>query len=384
MRTVSVFGSTGSIGCNTLSLLGAEHHVKVLTAARNAAKLADQAIAHKAELAVIEDETLLPELTSRLSGTSVRATAGQTALIEAAQEPVDWAMSAIIGSAGLAPTLALAGSARTLALANKESMVCAGELVNAKCAASGCQLIPVDSEHSAIFQALAGQDSKQVRRVLLTSSGGPFRTWSLAQMKEASLADTLNHPNFSMGQRITIDSATMFNKALEVIEAQQLFAVTSEQIDVVVHPQQIVHSMVEFQDMTILAQLGSPDMRGAIGYALHYPQRKPLPIEPLDFMTLSRLDFEPPDETRFPALRLAREVLVHGGLTGTVFNAAKEVALDKFIAGHIGFLDMADLIAYVLDRLVEESAVQHSTEGLDIVMGMDKSARDIGQTWRPT
>lgn len=384
MLSVSIFGSTGSIGQNTVSLLEEGTHVRAITCASNVELLAEQAKSLNAEIAVVADAAKYQDLKDALTGTNVKTAAGAEAIRDAACLEVDWAMSAIVGSAGLSPTLEMAKHAKVLALANKESMVCAGELVNAACATSGCQLIPVDSEHSAVFQALHAGQKSEISRIILTSSGGPFRDWPREQMRGATLAQALNHPNFDMGQRISIDSATMFNKALELIEAQHLFDVAPDQIEAVIHPQQYVHSMVEFRDNSIIAQIAAPDMRGAIGYALHYPERLPLPVAKLDFASAGRWDFQPPDETRFPALKLAREVMQAGGLSGTVFNAAKEAALDHFIAGKIGFLDMADLIAYVLDQLGPESAQRYSTEGLEVVMDMDNKARTIGHNWRPS
>jgi len=387
-RTVSIFGSTGSIGCNTVDLLqrqgGADvYDVKVLTGARNITLLAEQAVLLKADVAVTADASQLKALTEALAGTGIRSAAGSDALRDAAGFDVDWAMSAIVGSAGLAPTLEMAEHAGILALANKESLVCAGELVKSTCAKSGCRLLPVDSEHCAIFQALAGGKGEDISRIILTASGGPFRDWTLGQMADATLAQAMTHPNWDMGQRISIDSATMFNKALEVIEAHQLFDVVADQIEVVVHPQSIIHSMIEYNDLSVIAQLGAPDMRGAIGFALNWPDRAILPVEKLDFNAISRLDFATPDEIRFPALRLARRVLQIGGLAGAVFNAAKESALDRFIAGDIGFLDMAQLVETVLEDLHVKAGQSSSLEGLDAVIAIDIEARAMGLNWMP-
>jgi 1-deoxy-D-xylulose-5-phosphate reductoisomerase len=387
-RTVSIFGSTGSIGCNTVDLLlrqgGAEvYDVKVVTGAKNIKLLAEQAVSLKVDVAVTADAALLDALTEALEGTGITANAGADALRNAAMIQVDWAMSAIVGSAGLAPTLEMAKQAGILALANKESLVCAGELVKATCAKSGCTLVPVDSEHCAIFQALAGGKDADISRIILTASGGPFRDWTLDEMADATLSQAMAHPNWDMGQRISIDSATMFNKALEVIEAHQLFDVSADQIEVVVHPQSIIHSMIEYNDYSVIAQLAAPDMRGAIGFALNWPERPPLPVEQLNFGALARLDFATPDEDRFPALRLARRVLEIGGLAGAVFNAAKESALDRFISGDIGFLDMAKLIETVLEDLHVKASQSSSVEGLETVMAIDKKARTLGQNWMP-
>ncbi len=387
-RTVSIFGSTGSIGCNTVDLLlrqgGAEvYDVKVVTGARNIKLLAEQAVSLKTDVAVTADASRLDALTEALEGTGITATAGADALREAAMIKVDWAMSAIVGSAGLTPTLEMAKQAGILALANKESLVCAGELIKATCAKSGCILVPVDSEHCAIYQALTGGKNGDISRIILTASGGPFRDWTSEQMADATLTQAMAHPNWDMGQRISIDSATMFNKALEVIEAHQLFDVSANQIEVVVHPQSIIHSMIEYNDYSVIAQLAAPDMRGAIGFALNWPERSPLPVEQLDFSTMSRLDFATPDEDRFPALRLARRVLEIGGLAGAVFNAAKESALDRFISGDIGFLDMARLVETVLEDLHVKASQASSLEGLETVMAIDKEARTMGQNWMP-
>jgi len=387
-RTVSVFGSTGSIGRNTVDLLirqgGADaYNVKVVTGAQNIKLLAEHAVLLKADLAVTADVSQLEALTSALDGTGITATAGPDALRDAAKAKVDWAMSAIVGSAGLAPTLELAKQVGILALANKESLVCAGELIKATCANSGCMIVPVDSEHCAIYQALAGGNNGDISRIILTASGGPFRNWTSDQMAEATLEQAMAHPNWDMGQRISIDSATMFNKALEVIEAHQLFGVSTDQIEVVVHPQSIIHSMIEYNDYSVIAQLAAPDMRGAIGFSLNWPKRSPLPIKQLDFSTMSRLDFASPDEARFPALRLARRVLEIGGLAGAVFNAAKESALDRFISGNIGFLDMATLVETVLEDLHIKASQSSSIDGLEAVMAIDKEARTMGQQWMP-
>ena len=387
-RTVSIFGSTGSIGCNTVELLVQQggvdaYDVKVVTGAKNVHLLAQQAISLNADIAVTADETLLGALQEALKGTEISAAAGTEALKDAAKINVDWGMSAIVGSAGLAPTLELAKQAGILALANKESLVCAGELVKATCAKSGCKLVPVDSEHSAVFQALQGANGDDISRIILTTSGGPFRDWTREEMADVTLEQALAHPNFAMGQRISIDSATMFNKALEVIEATELFDVEAANVEVVVHRQQIIHSMVEYADNAIIAQLGAPDMRGAIGYAINWPNRAPLPVEKLDFGKLGRLDFATPDENLFPALRLARRVLEIGGLAGAVFNAAKESALDRFISGEIGFLDMARLVESVLEDLHLKAGQLTSLDGLEVVLAIDSEARARGQNWMP-
>jgi 1-deoxy-D-xylulose-5-phosphate reductoisomerase len=385
-RRISIFGATGSIGRNTVALIDAQggaerYQVTALTGAGNIDLLAKQARRLEAEVAVTVDTGRLAELELALEGSGIAAAAGPEALLAAASEPVDWAMSAIVGAAGLAPGLRLAEHGGGLALANKESMVCAGELLKRTCAAHGTRLIPVDSEHSAIFQALQGERISEVERIILTASGGPFRDWSAKRMTTATPSQAKAHPNWDMGERISIDSATMFNKALEVIEAHALFDVNPERIEVLVHPQSIVHSMVGFRDGSVIAQLGPSDMRGAIGYALNWPERRSLPVERLDFAAIGRLDFTPADSERFPALRLAREVLTLGGLAGAVFNAAKEAALDAFLAGAIGFLDMAVLVEHVLEKLGPDAADYGPGYDLEAVMALDAAARRMSEVW---
>jgi 1-deoxy-D-xylulose-5-phosphate reductoisomerase len=385
-RRVSVFGSTGSVGCNTIALLeeqgGAEvYDVVALSGSGNVRLLAEQARRLRAWTAVTADPDRLDELTAALEGSDVEAAAGPAALADAASEPVDWAMSAIVGAAGLEPGLRMAARGGVLALANKESMVCAGELLRRTCATGGTRLIPVDSEHSAIYQALRGETADEVERLILTASGGPFRDWTPAQMAAATPAQARAHPNWDMGERISIDSATMFNKALEVIEARALFDVPPDRIEVVVHPQSVVHSMVGFRDGSIIAQLGPSDMRGAIGFALNWPERLALPVPRLDLAALGRLEFAPADPARFPALGLARRVLDMGGLAGAVFNAAKEAALDAYLLGSIGFLDMAVLVEHVLEQLGPDAAGQGPGYDLDAVMQLDGEARRLAGQW---
>jgi 1-deoxy-D-xylulose-5-phosphate reductoisomerase len=385
-RRISILGATGSVGQQTVGLIealgGAERfEVVALTGSGNVGLLARQAMRLGAEVAVTADEGRLAELELALAPSGTAAAAGAEALLAAASEPVDWAMSAIVGAAGLAPGLRLAEHGGVLALANKESMVCAGELVQRTCAAHGTKLVPVDSEHSAIFQALTGERAAEVERIILTASGGPFRDWPKARMAAVTPAEARAHPNWDMGERISIDSATMFNKALEMIEAQALFGVNPERIEVLVHPQSIVHSMVGFRDGSIIAQLGPSDMRGAIGFALNWPERRPLPVERLDFAAIGRLDFAPADPERFPALRLAREVMAAGGLAGAVFNAAKEAALDAYLAGRVGFLDMAVLVEHVLEKLGPEAAAHGPGYDLEAVTALDARARRLGGTW---
>lgn len=352
---ISVLGSTGSIGCNTLDVIRhfsaeREFEIVALTGRDNVELLARQASEFNAQIAVTAEPKAYSELKSLLSGTDIEAACGEPALVEAASRPADWVMAGIVGIAGLSPTLAAAATGATIALANKECLVCAGELFLSECEKAGSELLPVDSEHNAIFQTFEERNREGVERIILTASGGPFRTWSLEQMADVTPRTAAAHPNWEMGIRISIDSAAMFNKALEMIEARHLFKVSPSEIEVVVHPQSIIHSMVGYRDGSVLAQLGQPDMRTAIGYALAWPKRGHLPVKRLDFAKLSRLDFEAPDETRFPAIRLAREAMETGGYAGTVLNGAKEAALDAFIADDIGFLEMAEGVEAALQR----------------------------------
>ncbi len=380
-RRISIFGVTGSIGENTVDLLrrAQGYQVVALSGGRNVARLAQLARELRAEVAVVADVALLPDLRAALSGSGVEASAGPDALIEAALRPADWVMSAIVGAAGLAPGLAALTTGATLALANKESLVTAGPLMLATAAQHGARILPVDSEHSAIFQALSGEDITAVERIILTASGGALRDWPVDKLAGATLQDALAHPNWAMGQRITIDSASMFNKALEVIEAKEFFGVSPAQIEVVIHPESIIHSAVAFHDGAIMAHLGAPDMRHAIGYALNWPTRAPLPVARLDFAALGKLTFRAPDLARYPALRLAQEVMQAGGMAGAVFNAAKEVALDQFIAGKIGFMQMSDLVDSTLGRLFADPAVGQVATSLDDVLAIDHLARVIAR-----
>lgn len=352
-RRVSIFGATGSIGQNTIDLISRDrdaYDVVALTGASNIKLLADDAIRLGADVAVTADETQLDALRSALAGSGVEAAAGQAALIEAGGRPADWVMSAIVGAAGLAPGICALQQGATLALANKESLVCAGALMLETAKAHDARLLPVDSEHSAVFQALVGEDISTVERIIITASGGAFRDWPLDKLATATLAEASAHPNWDMGQRITIDSASMFNKALELIETREYFGVSPSQIEVLVHPESLIHAMVGFQDGALMAHVGPHDMRHAIGYALHWPTRQRLPVERLDMAKIGALTFRAPDEVRWPALRLAREVMERGGLSGAVFNAAKESALDGFIAGALSFPGMAEVVENVLNE----------------------------------
>ena len=373
-KRLSILGVTGSIGASTVSVieaLGTENFETVaVTGHANITALAERARALNAQIAVTADSGRLGDLREALAGTGIEAAAGPEALIEAAQRPVDWVMSAIVGAAGLHPTLAAAEQGATVALANKECLVAAGSLFLSAIAESGARLLPVDSEHNAIFQLVAAEDTP-IERLLLTASGGPFRDWTLEQMAAASPKQAVAHPNWSMGARISIDSASMFNKALEMIEAGHLFQVTPDQIEVVVHRQSIIHSMIGYRDGSILAHLGPSDMRVAIGYALAWPERPSLPVERLDFAALGSLDFQAPDEGRFAPLRLAREAMASGGKACCILNAAHEVALDGFISGQIGFLDMARLVEDTITAL----NMSGSANTIDEVFAIDAEAR---------
>ena len=380
MRRISIFGATGSVGEQTVDLIqragGPDAYRTVaLTGGRNIARLAEQARALRAELAVCADPADLPALRAALAGTATEAAAGPQAIAEAADRPADWVMSAIVGAAGLVPGLRALSHGSTLALANKESLVTAGQLLMSTAAAHGARILPVDSEHSAIFQALIGEDMAAVDRIILTASGGALRDWPMEALAAATVKDALAHPNWAMGQRITIDSASMFNKALEVIETREYFGIEPDRIEVIVHPESIIHSMVGFHDGAIMAHLGSPDMRHPIGYALNWPDRAPLPVARLDLAQLSTLTFRAPDMVRYPALRLAREVMAIRGLAGAAFNAAKEVALDGFLAGRIGFMDMGQVVEDTLDRLSAGDGLGKDAMGLEDVLAMDHLAR---------
>ncbi|HBF31461.1 1-deoxy-D-xylulose-5-phosphate reductoisomerase [Rhizobium sp.] len=355
-RRLTVLGSTGSIGTNTLDViaqLGGRDcfEIMALTGNGNIELLAQQAIATGAKLAVTADESQYIVLKDALSGHGIDVAAGVSGLQEAACLNADWVMAAIAGTAGLQPTLTAAARGADIALANKECLVSAGDLFLDTVKKGGGRLIPVDSEHSAIFQCLDENHRDTLERIVLTASGGPFRTFSRAQMADVNVQTARAHPNWSMGLKVSIGSASMFNKALEMIEAKYLFNVRPDQIEVIVHPQSIIHSMVGYTDGSVIAQLGVPDMRTAIGYALTYPKRAALTVERLDFTRLARLDFEAPDESRFPAIRLARMALQRGGLQGAVLNAADEAAFEAFVDEKIGFLTMADVVEEVMDRL---------------------------------
>jgi 1-deoxy-D-xylulose-5-phosphate reductoisomerase len=381
-RTVTVLGSTGSIGVSTLDLFarsGAPVDILALTAGRNVERLAEQALAWRPRIAVIQDESLLAELRNRLAGSGIEAAAGDEAVREAADMDAQWVMSAIVGAAGLAPTMAAARRGATVALANKESLVCCGPALLETAKAAGGSVIPVDSEHSAIFQVLQPDCLHRVARLILTASGGPFRTWTRAQMAHATPEQAVAHPNWSMGAKISVDSATMMNKGLEMVEASYLFATPPERIDVVIHPQSVIHSMVEYSDGSTLAQMGPPDMKAPIACAWAWPDRLPWPAEPLDLPRIGQLTFEEPDLERFPAIELARTALRVGGTAPAAMNAANEIAVAAFLDRKIGFLDIAPLVSETLDRMNGAGDLSASTGGdaLEVAMMVDASARRV-------
>ncbi len=377
MRTVTVLGSTGSVGTSTVDLLAANperFRVRALVGGRKAALLADQARTLGAELAVVSDPACYAELKDALAGTGIETACGAEAIEAAASLPADWTMAAISGAAGLPATLAAICRGGAIALANKEALVCAGEVMLRAVREAGATLLPVDSEHNAIFQSLADGNRDSVERIVLTASGGPFRTAPLEEMANATPEAALRHPVWSMGAKISIDSATMMNKGLEVIEAARLFSLDESVIDVLVHPQSVIHGMVQYRDGSVLAQLGSPDMRIPIAHALAWPQRIGTSSPRLDLAALARLEFAAPDPMRFPALRLAREALRAGGGAPTILNAANEVAVDAFLKRRIGFLDIAATAEAVLDRLGAPEA-----DTLNAVLALDAAARQAAE-----
>ncbi|MCT2400584.1 1-deoxy-D-xylulose-5-phosphate reductoisomerase [Novosphingobium mangrovi (ex Huang et al. 2023)] len=354
-RTLSVLGATGSVGASTLDLVRRQSgawRIVALTAHSNAIELARLAHEFSAEIAVVADEARLPELREALAGTGVEAAGGPAALVEAAARGADVTVAAIVGCAGLAPTMAAIEQGGVIALANKEALVSAGEVMTAAVARHGATLLPVDSEHNAIFQCLQGNDAQHVHWITLTASGGPFRDWSWEQLTAATPAQAIKHPNWDMGAKISVDSATMFNKGLELIEAHHLFPVGLDRLRIIVHPQSIVHSMVEYRDGSTLAQLGPSDMRVPIASALAWPQRMDTPCEPLDLAAIGELTFRSTDEERFPATRLAREAAQEGGGIPAVLNAANEVAVAAFLDGQISFTRIAAQVEHVLNAYV--------------------------------
>ncbi len=376
-RRVTILGSTGSVGCNTVELIEAspdDYAVEALVAHRNAELLARQARRLKAKFAVVSDESQYRVLKEALSGSGIEAASGIQAVVEAASYPADWVMAAIVGSAGLAPTLAAVRRGALVALANKEVMVCAGALVTAEAKRYGARLLPVDSEHNAIFQVFHTDHAHAIDRIVLTASGGPFRERALKDMEHVTPEQAVKHPNWSMGAKISVDSATMMNKGLEVIEAHHLFDLPSERIEVVVHPQSVVHGLVYYSDGSVLAQLGSPDMRTPIANTLGWPHRIPAPSPKLDLALLARLTFEAPDPARFPALRIAREALQAGAGAPTILNAANEVAVSAFLDKRIGFLDIAAIVERTLEALPDRRI-----DALADIYALDAEARETAR-----
>ncbi len=376
-RSISIFGATGSVGLSTLDLIRAnraDYSVVALTANGNCDGLTRLAREFEPEIAVCADEKAYPALKEALADTTIETAAGEDALIDAAQRGADWTMAAIVGTAGLKPTLAAIEQGKTVALANKESLVSAGALMMAAVERSGATLLPVDSEHNAIFQCLQGGRLEQVRKITLTASGGPFREFSLEQMQTVTPEQAVAHPNWDMGAKISVDSATMMNKGLEFIEAHHLFPVGLDKLDILVHPQSVIHSMVEYADRSTLAQLGSPDMKIPIASTLAWPERVKTDCQPLDLATIGQLTFEAPDEKRFPAIRLARDAAAAGGARPAILNAANEIAVAAFLGGQIGFLEIAALADKVL-----EGYQPQTPESLAALFSIDAEARQYAQ-----
>jgi 1-deoxy-D-xylulose-5-phosphate reductoisomerase len=381
VRSLTLLGATGSIGSSTIDLIRrnpGRYRVEAVSAHRNATALAKLARELDARCAVISDPAAYKELKEALAGSRVEAAAGETALVEAAQRPADWVLAAIVGSAGLKSALAAAQRGATVALANKECLVCAGDLFMRAAERADAQILPVDSEHNAIYQALKAGRHEDIKRIVLTASGGPFRTWTIEKMRAATREQALRHPNWSMGAKITIDSATMMNKGLELIEARHLFKVGPDKLDVLVHPQSIVHGLVEYVDGSLIAQLGSHDMRIPIAYCLAWPERIEGPAARLDLAQLANLTFEKPDPVRFPALAIARRALEIGGAAPTVLNAANEVAVDAFLHDRLGFTGIVDLVAATLDAAERRGAVREP-QNLEEAIGVDVMARSLAQ-----
>jgi 1-deoxy-D-xylulose-5-phosphate reductoisomerase len=378
VKTITILGSTGSVGTQTIDLLLAapeRYHVNALIAGSNATLLAEQAKSLRPDVVVIADETAHAALCDALAGTGIRIEAGRAAVIGAAGIPTDWTMAAITGTAGLEPTLAATANGRAIALANKEALVSAGDVFLHAIAAAGATLLPVDSEHNAIFQSLADGNRAALEKIILTASGGPFRDTSVADMRDVTPERALKHPVWSMGAKISIDSATLFNKGLEVIEAARIFALAPHEIEVLVHPQSIIHGMVCYRDGSVLAQMGAPDMRIPIAHTLAWPERIATSSPRLDLAAAAKLEFFPPDPVRFPALRLAREALVAGLGASTVLNAANEVAVAAFLAKRIGFLDIAALVEAALERLGAPPIPD-----LDSVLALDAETRAVTES----
>src|SRR6516162_3666781 len=384
-RSVTLLGATGSIGASTVDLIRRErdrYRVEAVAAYRNVAALAALARELGAQFAAVGDSSAFQDLKDALAGTGIACGAGESAMVEAACRPADWVMGAITGAAGLKPTLAAAERGAIVALANKETLVCAGGLFMRRAAASGATVLPVDSEHNALFQAMSGSRREDVRRVILTASGGPFRTAPAEVVKAATVEQALKHPNWSMGAKITIDSATLMNKGLELIEAHHLFALASEQIDVLVHPQSIVHSLVEFCDGSLIAQLGSPDMRIPIAYCLAWPARITGPAPRLDLARAATLTFEEPDVARFPALGLARRALEAGGAAPTVLNAANEVAVATFLTHGLNFVGIPALVEATLTAAVRRNWAAEP-QSIEEALAIDRDARSLAGSLLP-
>lgn len=378
MRRISIFGATGSVGQNTVSIVKsnpAAFDVHAVTGARNIELLAQTAMDVNAKVAVTSELDLLDHLRLCLKGTGISVKSGRDNLLDAASDPVDVSMSAVVGFAGLELSLEMAKHGQTLALANKESLVCGGALLRETCDKAGTKLFPVDSEHSAIFQALNGEKLSDVERIILTASGGPFLHKPLADMVDVTPEQAADHPNWSMGTRISIDSASMFNKAMEVIETKELFNIDDNKIEVIIHPQSIIHSMVGYKDGSIIAQMGPADMRGAIGYALYWPNRTDAGVERLNFASLSNLEFSAVDQSRFPAISIAHSAMKQGGIAGAVFNAAKEQSLDLFLENKIKFLDMADMVAKTVQATASFGNCEASS--MDKISKADRWSRDF-------
>jgi 1-deoxy-D-xylulose-5-phosphate reductoisomerase len=380
---VTILGATGSIGTSTIDLISRNrdrYEVEAVTAGRNADSLAKLARDLNARFAVVADPAAYKALKDALSGSGIAAGAGESALIEAALRPADWVMAAIAGATGLKPTLAAAERGATVALANKECLVCAGGLFMRRAAAAGTTVLPVDSEHNALFQAMGSGRREDIRRVILTASGGPFRTWTREAIAAATPEQALRHPNWSMGPKVTIDSATLMNKGLELIEAHHLFALPSEQIDVLVHPQSVVHGLVEFRDGSVVAQLGAPDMRIPIAHCLAWPERIDGPAPRLDLAQVASLTFEPPDVARFPALGLARRALETGEVAPTILNAANEIAVAAFLDGTLPFGGISALVEATLER---SSGLSRSLSSVEEAIAIDHESRLIARDLLP-
>ena len=385
VRSVSILGATGSIGASTVDLIKRapdNYRVEAVSARRNAAALAKIARELGAKLAVVADPAAYNDLKSALSDSNIEPAAGEAALLEAAQRPADWVMAAISGSIGLKPTLAAIERGAIVALANKECLVCAGALFMRRAASVGATVLPVDSEHNAIFQALGAGSREDVKRIILTASGGPFRSWSLEAIRKATREQALRHPNWSMGPKITVDSASLMNKGLELIEAHHLFAIPPDEIDVLVHPQSVVHGLVEFRDGSVVAQMGQPDMRIPIAHCLAWPRRLDGPAPRLDLAKLRELSFETPDTARFPALALARRALSTGGAAPTVLNAADEIAVGEFIAGRIGFPAITALVEATLDAAAARGLLAEPAN-VDGALAVDHIARSLASALLP-